>query len=336
MRILLVADTHIGFDLPQRPRVERRRRGHDFLANFRRALAPARRGQVDLVVHGGDLLFRSVVPAAIVEMAMQPLIEVASLGVPVYLVPGNHERSRIPLHLWASHPGIRVFDRPRTFRLQVGDCTLALSGFPYVRQVRNCFAALVQETGYEPGATDCAIVCMHQAFEGARVGGPGKFRFGTGKDVVRGLDLPAGLDAVLTGHIHRAQVLRTNLQGRPLAAPVIYPGSVERTSWAEQDEPKGYVIVTVGTGRGQVDLQWTRLPDRPMCDVYVKSALARQPLEASLRTQLGQLQGDAVVRVHLRGPWSDAAREALSSANLRRLAPDTMNISLHGAERNNH
>ena len=40
VRVLLVADTHIGFDDPLRPRVQRRRRGPDFLANFERALAP--------------------------------------------------------------------------------------------------------------------------------------------------------------------------------------------------------------------------------------------------------------------------------------------------------
>ena len=53
-RVLLIADTHLGFDLPLRPRVERRRRGPDFFANFDRALEPARRGKVDLLVHGGE------------------------------------------------------------------------------------------------------------------------------------------------------------------------------------------------------------------------------------------------------------------------------------------
>lgn len=104
IRALLVADTHLGFDFPFRPRIERRRRGPDFFSNFERALQPALRGEVDFVVHGGDLLYRSKVPAALIEMAMAPLIRVAENGVPVYLVPGNHERSRIPLHLWGTHP----------------------------------------------------------------------------------------------------------------------------------------------------------------------------------------------------------------------------------------
>ena len=62
VRVLLVADTHLGFDLPFRPRIKRRRRGHDFFANFERALEPALEGKVDLVVHGGDVLYRSRVP----------------------------------------------------------------------------------------------------------------------------------------------------------------------------------------------------------------------------------------------------------------------------------
>jgi DNA repair exonuclease SbcCD nuclease subunit len=59
IRILLIADTHLGFDLPFRPRINRRRRGPDFFANFERALMPALQGDVHAVVHGGDVLYRN-------------------------------------------------------------------------------------------------------------------------------------------------------------------------------------------------------------------------------------------------------------------------------------
>ena len=77
VRILLVSDTHLGLDMPFRPRVKRRRRGPDFFANFSEALGPARRGEIDCVVHGGDLLYRYKVPPALVDMALQPLKEIA-------------------------------------------------------------------------------------------------------------------------------------------------------------------------------------------------------------------------------------------------------------------
>ena len=50
LRVLLVADTHLGFDDPPHARVERRRRGPDFPRNFELALEPALRGEVDAVV----------------------------------------------------------------------------------------------------------------------------------------------------------------------------------------------------------------------------------------------------------------------------------------------
>ena len=40
IRILFLADTHLGFDFPFRPRIQRRRRGPEFFANFKRAARP--------------------------------------------------------------------------------------------------------------------------------------------------------------------------------------------------------------------------------------------------------------------------------------------------------
>ncbi|MBC8461171.1 MAG: metallophosphoesterase [Deltaproteobacteria bacterium] len=80
IRILFIADSHLGFDLPFRPRVVRQRRGSDFFNNFERALLPALNGSVDCVVHGGDLFYRSKVPARLVTMAFEPLKRVADKG----------------------------------------------------------------------------------------------------------------------------------------------------------------------------------------------------------------------------------------------------------------
>ena len=47
VRILFLADTHLGFDFPFRPRIRRRRRGPEFFANFKKALQPALTGDID-------------------------------------------------------------------------------------------------------------------------------------------------------------------------------------------------------------------------------------------------------------------------------------------------
>lgn len=330
-RVLLIADTHLGFDLPFRPRVERRRRGHDFFANFRLALEPALEGRVDLVVHGGDLFYRSRVPVALVEMAMAPLIKVAHRGVPVLIVPGNHERSKIPLHLWATHPNIHIFDAPRTFVLPVGQRLIALSGFPFARGVRDVFGGLVERTGYRKVAADVHLLCVHQTVEGAQVG-PSDFTFRRGRDVVRGRDIPGDFSAILCGHIHRAQVLTHDLAQRPLAAPAIYPGSIERTSFAERDEVKSYALCNVDLSnpdKGRLcEVSFVPLPARPMVDLVLEVGEGDGSLVERLRKRLLELDPDAVVRLRLRGPGSQEARKRLGAARLRALASPSMNIHL--------
>jgi exonuclease SbcD len=329
VRILFLADTHLGFDLPFRPRVERRRRGDDFFANLERALQPAYDNQVDAVIHGGDLYYRTRVPAALIERVMAPLVRVAERGVPLFIVPGNHERSRIPQHLWTAHPNLHIFDRPRTYTLALPGATVALAGFPFARAVRDSFRALVGQTGYQEVAADLHLLCLHQTIEGAQVG-PSDYTFRHGPDVVRGRDIPPGFAAVLAGHIHRAQVLTHDLSRRPLAAPVIYPGSIERTSFAERHEDKGCYLVTLRLSSPPgVDPLFVPLPARPM--VRLTLDVGDRDQEATLRyvrAQLAALDPEAVVRVQLEGTNSQRAAGWLTAARLRELSPASMNVSL--------
>ena len=102
--------------------------------------------------------------------------------------------------------------------------------------------------------------------------GPADFTFRGGDDVIPGCDVPAGVAAVLAGHIHRSQRLTHDLRGRPLAAPVLYPGSIERTSFAEKDEEKGYLVVEVAAGANGGTLVGSRfcgLPARPLVRIEI-------------------------------------------------------------------
>lgn len=331
IKLLLLADTHLGFDLPAKPRVEKRRRGPDFFANTRLALEPALRGEVDLAVHGGDLLYRSKVPAWLVERALEPLLEVADAGVPVVLVPGNHERSALPYPLLASHENLHVLDRPRTVELELDGVRLAVGGFPCERDdIRNRFRSLVSECGVHDADADIRLLCLHQTIEGSCVKG---YTFRSGADIVRGGDLPAGIAAILCGHIHRSQVLTTDLSGRELAAPAFYPGSVERTSLAERDEAKGYLILELEAdaekGGRLARWEFRELPARPMVVVSVDATgLTQDALEGEIRREIGQHPDDAVVSLRIDGSIAPGGEEVLRAAKLRRLHPATMTVAL--------
>lgn len=221
VRILLLADTHLGLD-------------EKHFDAYARALDHAR--DVDLVVHGGDVLYRSQVKPGLVFRAFEPLKRIADRGVPVVVVPGNHERSAIPYPLLVMHPRIHIFDRPRTFTLQLNDTSVAISGFPCERNgVRERFSALLDAC--EPARADVQLLALHQSVEGARVG-PVDFMFRNGPDVIPRRAIPRRFAAVLAGHIHRHQVLDAG-------APVFYPGATERTSYAEAKETKGCVKLTL-------------------------------------------------------------------------------------------
>jgi DNA repair exonuclease SbcCD nuclease subunit len=334
LRVLLIADTHLGFDLPLRPRVERRRRGPDFFANYERALEPARRGEIDLVVHGGDVLFRSKVRRELVYRAFEPLIAVAERGVPVVVVPGNHERSTIPFPLLAAHPDVHILDRPRTVRLKVGGADVVVVGFPCQRRgVGNDFGQLLEKTNWvgQGAAKVVRLLCLHQTVEGARVG-PTGYTFRAGADVIAGRHIPTGFSAVLAGHIHRHQVLTRDLADRPLAAPVLYPGSIERTSTAERAEPKGYMTLELRPSHDGGRLEsWSfhELPSRPMIDLEVQvTGLSAPRLASRLRALLGSVDPNAVVRLKIVGDVEPSAAPVLRAARLRSLAPPTITLTL--------
>ena len=241
VRVLHLADTHLGLNLPGRTAA-------DFLASYERALQPAFAGEADLVVHAGDVFFRSRVKPSLVVRAFEPLKRLADSGVPVLVVPGNHERSAIPYPLLAAHPRIHVFDHPRTFRLNVRGVEVAVAGFPCERDhVRERFAALVEQTAWRSHPGAIRLLCLHQSVEGATVG-PAGFTFRGAPDVIAGAAIPHGFAAVLAGHIHRHQVLTTDLSGRPLKAPVFYPGATARTSHAEDGEAKGWLAIDLEPG----------------------------------------------------------------------------------------
>ncbi|UCE17183.1 MAG: DNA repair exonuclease [Gemmatimonadota bacterium] len=330
IRIVFCADTHLGFDYPIRPKVKRRQRGQDFFENYHRVLSHAIDSQADVLIHGGDLFFRSRVPAKIIDLAYEPLMELADRGFPVFLVPGNHERSNLPPSLFLNHPNIRIFDKPKTYTLDLHGARISLSGFPFEREdIRDRFRALLDATEWNGNSADIKLLCLHQAIEGAQVG-PSNYTFQYGKDVIRRNDLPSGVHAVLVGHIHRQQILWLNGRHHGNKIPVIHAGSTERTSFAEKGERKGFYEIRFGTtgdtGWCIEHLRFIEVPTRPMEDLRMPSNLTLKNMRPFILSKIAEFDEHSIVRFQCDRDIDDEVREEMTGRFLRGVFPETMNV----------
>jgi len=206
-----------------------------------------------------------------------------------------------------------------------------MAGFPSERDdVRTRFTDLIADTEYSSVNADVRLLCLHQCVEGATVG-PANYTFTTAADVIRGADLPRGFAAVLSGHIHRHQVLTRDLRGSALPVPVLYPGSIERTSIAEADEDKGFMMVELSSDDSAVKLDWRfhKLPARPLVrhDLHLDGLEAPQ-VESAIRSLVASAPVDAVLSIRVSGSISDEVGRVLSARFLRSVAPETMNLDL--------
>ncbi len=327
-RILHTADSHIGADLPAK-RTTRRRRGDDFVDSFGRVLDAATGGGADLVVHAGDVFDRSTPTPAAMSAAESLLHKTAAAGVPIVIVPGNHERSRIPSSLLLSHPNIRIAREPCTFSFSLRGRRVAVAAFPFVRnEPAAAFAEMVSRTGWEKANAEVNVLAAHQTFESATCG-PANFRFRSSEDVVERDAVPPGFDYVAAGHIHRHQVLET-CSGGP---PIVYAGSPDRITFAEMNEPKGYVLIE--ESGGGLAHRFVEHAVRPMCIVPVDvSGMAHLEVREHITRLLAELPRDAITQIRLSGNTSASAVRGLRLTQLAgELRPDiNASISFQAVE----
>lgn len=321
-KIIFLADTHLGFDFPLRPQKERRRRGVDFFNNFDYILDYAKKVKADLVIHGGDLFYRTLVPEPIVDMVYERIYNFAESDIPIVIVPGNHESSRLPVSLFMHHPSIYYFTKPQVFKFNLNGLNLDIAGFPCVRKdVRTKFPKLANEINPQLSNESIKLLCMHQSIEGSKVG-PSDYTFRYGKDVIQVSDLPDSYDLFLSGHIHRAQILWANNN-----KPVIYPGSIERTAFAEKDEKKGFYEILIKEDKS-ISYEFKNIYARPMVDIFLENNnYTIESLKEEIFHRIKGIPEDSIIRFKMKNLNN---LPLLSVKLLDAVMPSTMNYQVAG------
>jgi hypothetical protein len=96
---------------------------------------------------------------------------------------------------------------------------------------------------------------------------------------------------------------------------VVYAGSVERTSFAEASETKGYVVVELSR-RGLEQIEFRPLPARPMVTIAVSvEGAGDADVHARVAAAIAESPVDAVVRLRI----EPAIPAGLTAGALRRM-----------------
>lgn len=118
LRFIHTADTHLGFEITKTVRYHqegRRKRSDSIFENFLRIIQYTIEVEADLLIHSGDLFNKYYIPRKTLDELIQPLSDRARAGIPVVIIPGNHERSAFPLGLFHGAFGALFFMSQKRF-----------------------------------------------------------------------------------------------------------------------------------------------------------------------------------------------------------------------------
>ncbi|MCG3221322.1 MAG: metallophosphoesterase [Candidatus Heimdallarchaeota archaeon] len=278
MKILATADSHFGYEFGRTSQAKNQSIQKMFDV-YQEVMQQAKSERVDLVLHGGDMFNRSQPKKKIISEAYNLIRNIAEEGIPFIGIPGNHDRSKLPetllnfidkdIHLLSKFSAIEVED-------------LVILGFPFIGKNPRVILSKANSLAESYPQKSFLILC-HQLFDGAMFG-PHQHVFKNRSDTLVTTDLPENVRLILSGHIHRAQ----SLQNRR----VYYTGSLERTSFMEIIEPKGYLLFNLEDD--YFDVRFKEIETLPMevkeldiTDVNQISKLIDQHYpDNSIRTQL--------------------------------------------------
>jgi len=153
-----------------------------------------------------------------------------------------------------------------------------------------------------------AVLVGHMVVLGAEFGSEQRMVLGSQPEALLSTVAHPAYDAVLLGHIHHAQVLRSE------SPPVLYAGSLERVDFGDEGLEKGFYVVEIREkkdGTREVSYRFVPVSARPFLTLEV-DARRGEPMDRALRAieqarEGGELAG-AVVRMHLQVRHEDAGR----------------------------
>ena len=238
IQVIITADNHLD-PIATSFGVKGYEKKRDHLRCFQEVIEYAKSNRPDFLLMGGDI-FDTIRPNNPVRAnVMQWLKELYEIGVRTVMVGGHHdmpksaEEGASPLAIYGNS-GYAIFlqdvSKPTTVLFQAGSAEVAITGLGYNPLLSPAENPLSQTSPKIKG--DINILLLHYPIEGF----VGVYR---DEPVIRLRSIPQSFQLVAAGHLHRYQKKEVG------STTIVCPGSTERISFAEENEPKGFVWAEV-------------------------------------------------------------------------------------------
>ena len=349
MKVIHFSDLHIGVENYGRidPETGMSTRLLDFLHAYDQLVDYAIANKVDAVLFAGDA-YKSRDPSQTHQREFASRVaRLASEGIPVLLVTGNHDMPSVASKASALEifptlvvENVVVSDQVETTTIHTRDGALQVVSLPWVRRsnflskeetrelnldeiseaITKRLTSIVNSELDNLDPSVPAVLVGHVTVMGAKVGTERSMMLGRDHTLLPSALKHPNLDYVALGHIHKHQVIGHD----PM---VVYSGSMQRVDFSEETEAKGFCVVDLSLQRKDgsrlVNFEFQPVEARPFLtiDVEVK-ATDEDPNVPVLAAISSKYVSGSTVRLRIKVPEDieggikeSVLREALREAH---------------------
>ncbi len=351
IKVLHLADIHLGSTTHGKvnPQTGLNTRLEDFVAALTICIDRAINEPADIVLFGGDA-FPDATPPPLVQQAFaKQFRRLADAGIPTVLLVGNHDQhsqgiggASLAIYRSLAVPNFTVGDTIATHRISTNAGDIQIITLPWI--TRSTLLTKAETEGFSMTEVSQflidrlqvviegeirkldpklpTILLAHVMVDTATYGAERFLAAGKGFTIPLSMLTREAFDYVALGHVHRHQILAT----QPL---VVYPGSIERVDFGEENEAKGYCWLEVE--KGNVKFEFCPIPTRAFRTIEVDVTQAEDPQAKLLKAiQKGKID-QAIARLIYKIKAEQLAliddrllHEAMESAHNYSLIPEVV------------
>lgn len=287
MKLLHVSDIHFGIENYSKidPITGLPTRLQDFVAAFDRAIDRALEAGVDAVLFTGDAYKnRDPNPTVQREFAKR-IMRLVERKVPVFLLTGNHDLPNmstrahsIEIFETLAVPGVYVARGIELFKIPTKSGLLQVVSMPWLTRqnlitreeyrgrsleelnqlLLEKMENLLKQQNRRLDPQYPAVLAVHASIVGATYGSERSIMLGQDLALQKSILGAENFDYIAVGHIHKQQALHAG------DTEIVYPGSLERIDFGEENDDKGYILVEIddpGGGKITRHTEWHFVKD---------------------------------------------------------------------------